>query len=58
MLGFATVLPIYLQTSLGVTALVTGLVVMPGGVLQAIMSPFVAVFDSYGPFPLAIQAPS
>ena len=55
MLGFATVLPIYLQTSLGVTALVTGLVVMPGGVLQAIMSPFVGrLFDSYGPFPLAI----
>lgn len=55
MLGFATVLPIYLQTSLGVTALVTGLVVMPGGVLQAIMSPFVGrLFDAYGPFPLAI----
>ena len=55
MLGFATVLPIYLQTSLGVTALVTGLVVMPGGVFQAIMSPFVGrLFDSYGPFPLAI----
>src|SRR5699024_1589811 len=48
-------LPIYLQTSLGVTALVTGLVVMPGGVLQAIMSPFVGrLFDAYGPFPLAI----
>src|SRR5699024_1778343 len=31
MLGTVMVLPIYLQTSLGVTALVTGLVVMPGG---------------------------
>lgn len=55
MLGFATVLPIYLQTSLGATALVTGMVVMPGGVLQAIMSPFVGrLFDKYGPFPLAV----
>ena len=55
MLGFATVLPIYLQTSLGVTALVTGLVVMPGGLFQGLMSPIVGrLFDSYGPFPLAI----
>ena len=36
MLGTVTVLPIYLQTSLAVTAAITGLVVMPGGLLQGL----------------------
>lgn len=55
MLGMVTVLPIYLQTTLGVTAFATGLAVMPGGILQAILSPVVGrVFDAYGPRPLMI----
>ena len=55
MLGMVTVLPIYLQTTLGVTAFATGLAVMPGGILQAFLSPIVGrLFDSYGPRPLMI----
>ncbi|WP_425321646.1 MDR family MFS transporter [Corynebacterium lizhenjunii] len=55
LLGTVTVLPIYLQTSLGVTAAVTGMVVMPGGLAQGLMSPFVGrLFDSVGPRPLMI----
>ena len=55
MLGMVTVLPIYLQTTLGATAFATGLAVMPGGILQAFLSPIVGrLFDSYGPRPLMI----
>lgn len=55
MLGMVTVLPIYLQTTLGATAFATGLAVMPGGIIQAFLSPIVGrVFDSYGPRPLTI----
>ena len=55
MLGTVMVLPIYLQTSLGVTALVTGLVVMPGGLLQGLVAPFIGRFyDKVGPRPLLI----
>ncbi|WP_296203358.1 MDR family MFS transporter [uncultured Corynebacterium sp.] len=55
MLGSVTVLPIYLQSALGVSALVTGLVVMPGGLLQGVISPFVGrIFDARGPRPLLI----
>ncbi|MGV0326387.1 MDR family MFS transporter [Corynebacterium confusum] len=55
MLGSVTVLPIYLQSALGVSALVTGLMVMPGGLLQGVISPFVGrIFDACGPRPLLI----
>ncbi len=55
MLGSVTVLPIYLQTSLAVSAAVTGLVVMPGGLLQGFISPIVGrIFDAKGPRPLLI----
>lgn len=43
-------LPLYLQTGLGLTALAAGLVLMPGGVLNGIMSPIAGrIFDSFGP---------
>ncbi len=43
-------LPLYLQTGLGLTALAAGLVLMPGGALNGILSPFVGrVFDTHGP---------
>lgn len=55
LLGAATVLPIYLQTSLGISALAAGLVVMPGGLMQGVISPFIGrVYDSVGPRPLLI----
>lgn len=55
MLGTVMVLPIYLQNSLGVSALVTGLVVMPGGLMQGLISPFIGRFyDKVGPRPLLI----
>lgn len=43
-------LPLYLQTGLGLTALAAGLVLMPGGALNGILSPFVGrAFDTHGP---------
>ena len=55
MLGTVMVLPIYLQTSLGVTALATGLVLLPGGLIQGILSPIIGrIYDHVGPRPLAV----
>lgn len=55
LLGTIMVLPIYLQTSLGVSALVTGLVVMPGGLLQGLAAPLIGrLYDSVGPRPILI----
>ncbi len=55
MLGTVIVLPIYLQTSLLVTALVTGLVLLPGGLVQGVLAPFIGrIYDSVGPRPLVI----
>ena len=43
-------LPLYLQTGLGLAALTAGLVLLPGGVLNGIMSPITGrLFDKYGP---------
>ena len=55
MLGTVMVLPIYLQTSLGVSALATGLLLLPGGLIQGIVSPFIGrIYDTVGPRPLAV----
>lgn len=55
MLGTVMVLPIYLQTSLGVSALVTGLLLLPGGLIQGIVSPFIGrTYDAVGPRPQAV----
>lgn len=55
MLGMFNLLPIYLQGSLLVTALVAGLVLLPGGLLEGLLSPLAGrIFDSAGPRPLII----
>jgi len=55
LLGVAMVLPIYLQTALGVTALVTGLLLMPGGLASGLLAPFIGrLYDRVGPRPLVI----
>ena len=43
-------LPLYLQTGLGLATLSAGLVLLPGGALNGIMSPITGrLFDKYGP---------
>lgn len=43
-------LPLYLQTGLGLATLSAGLVLLPGGILNGIMSPVTGrLFDMYGP---------
>lgn len=55
MLGVFNTLPLYLQGSLLVTALVTGLVLLPGGVLEGVLSPFAGrLYDRFGPRPLIV----
>lgn len=41
MLGTATIIPLYTSKVLGMDALQTGLLLLPGGVLMAVLSPFV-----------------
>jgi DHA2 family lincomycin resistance protein-like MFS transporter len=53
MFGSLVLLPIYLQDSLGLSTLDTGLVLLPGGAMMGVMAPFVGrVFDRVGPRPL------
>ena len=48
-------LPLYLQTGLGLAALTAGLVLLPGGIINGIMSPITGrLFDKYGPRGLVI----
>ncbi len=55
MIGTVTVLPIYLQNGLGASVLTTGLLLLPGGLLQGIAPPIVGrVYDAVGPRPLVI----
>lgn len=55
MLGTVVVLPIYAQTGLGLSVLATGLILLPGGVIQGLLSPFVGqLYDRVGPRPLVI----
>ena len=54
-LGIVTVFPIYIQNSLLLSTVISGLVVMPGGIVQAIASPFVGrAFDKLGARSLVI----
>ncbi|MCF4007176.1 DHA2 family efflux MFS transporter permease subunit [Corynebacterium uropygiale] len=55
LIGAAMVIPLYLQGALGVSEFVTGLVVLPGGLLQGVVSPFIGrLYDRCGPRPIAI----
>ncbi len=55
LLGVVNTLPLYLQGSLLVTALISGLVLLPGGLLEAALSPLAGrLFDRFGPRPLII----
>lgn len=49
-------LPLYLQTGLGLAAFIAGLVLLPGGVINGLMSPVMGrIFDRYGPKVLVIS---
>lgn len=51
--GALILLPFYLQNSLGLSTLATGLVLLPGGVVMGLMAPFVGrAYDRFGPRPL------
>ncbi|XKG45328.1 DHA2 family efflux MFS transporter permease subunit [Arthrobacter luteolus] len=53
--GCLIVLPLYLQNVLGLSALNTGLLLLPGGVVMAILSPIVGrLYDRVGPRPLVV----
>ncbi len=55
MFGAFILLPIYLQTVLGLTTLQTGLLLLPGGLIMGLCAPPVgSLFDRYGPQPLVI----
>jgi MFS transporter, DHA2 family, lincomycin resistance protein len=55
MLGTVILLPMYLQEVRGLSALQTGLVVMPGGVVMGLMGPSVGrLFDRLGGRPLVV----
>ncbi|MFJ6208625.1 DHA2 family efflux MFS transporter permease subunit [Lysinibacillus sp. NPDC092081] len=49
-------LPLYLQIGLGLSAFATGLILLPGGILNGIISPISGrLFDKYGPKYLVIS---
>ncbi|SKB10417.1 MDR family MFS transporter [Aeromicrobium choanae] len=51
--GTLILLPIYLQSVLGLSTLETGLVLLPGGLTMGLLAPFVGrLFDRHGPRPL------
>lgn len=55
LLGTVILLPIYTQNVLGIDALQTGLLLMPGGLLMGLLAPTVGrLYDRYGPRPLVI----
>ena len=51
--GAIIMLPLYIQQVLGLDALVTGLAMLPGGLVMGLMGPLVGrLFDAFGPRPL------
>ncbi|MFD0206686.1 MULTISPECIES: DHA2 family efflux MFS transporter permease subunit [Saccharothrix] len=50
LLGVVTILPIYMQNVLALDPLATGLLLLPGGLLMGLLSPFVGrLYDRVGP---------
>lgn len=55
MFGTMILLPIYLQSVVGLTTLQTGLLMLPGGLIMGLCAPFVGrLFDRYGTTPLVV----
>lgn len=55
LLAAGVLMPIYLQSYMGYSATVSGLVIMPGAILMGVMNPFAGrLFDKYGPRVLSI----
>lgn len=55
MLGTVMVLPIFLQTGMGINVLTVGLIMLPGGLIQGVLSPVIGrVYDKVGPRPVVI----
>jgi len=53
--GTIILLPIYMQNVLGVDTLVTGLLLLPGGLVMGLMAPFVGrLYDRFGPTVLLV----
>lgn len=54
-LGVANLMPIYLTRGLGISTVVVGMMLFPGGLLQGISAPIVGkLYDSVGPRPLVL----
>ncbi|MBB5643229.1 MDR family MFS transporter [Cryobacterium roopkundense] len=48
--GTIILLPIYMQNVLGLDALATGLLLLPGGITMGVLAPFVGrIYDKFGP---------
>ncbi|GAA1106029.1 DHA2 family efflux MFS transporter permease subunit [Nesterenkonia jeotgali] len=57
--GALILLPLFLQTIRGLDTLQTGLILLPGGLLMALMAPYVGrLYDRVGPKPLVIPGAS
>ncbi|MCG7338348.1 multidrug efflux MFS transporter [Staphylococcus sp. ACRSN] len=55
MVGPALLIPLYVQNALGLSAMLSGLVIMPGAIINGIMSIFTGKFyDKYGARPLVL----
>lgn len=57
MFGFGILLPIYIQDALGLDALATGLILLPGGLAMGLLSPVIGgLYDKLGARKLLIPA--